>query len=114
MTADTAWAPLARTSRDALGLLGHPILPECLPGEGAPCGGTFAEHAAAHLATLQAVITHHLEHLQPPEDMMRAVREHEYEQILARCRGALASWRDDTLGAIGRDALNGQAAEDRP
>lgn len=69
MTADEAWRSLAHGSREALLQLGYGIAPRCLPDEAEACGGTFAEHAVAHLATLQAVTGHHLAHLDPPPMM---------------------------------------------
>lgn len=63
---DQAWAEYARASRDALAVLGYGITPRCLPDEVEPCGATYAQHAAAHLATIKAVCDHQLEHLGPP------------------------------------------------
>jgi hypothetical protein len=60
---DTTWAPLAVSTRQALLLLDYDIFPDCLPGELHPCGGSFAEHAAAHLAALRAVVEHRITHL---------------------------------------------------
>jgi hypothetical protein len=60
---DRAWKSLAENSREALALLGYPITPRCLPGETEPCGGSYADHAAAHLITLLAVAEHHLTHV---------------------------------------------------
>jgi hypothetical protein len=60
---DAEWEPLACSSREALRLLGYAITPRCLPGEPDACGGTFAQHAASHLAALGAVIEHHVGHL---------------------------------------------------
>jgi len=65
MASDQSWAEVARATRDALALLGRPITPRCLPDEADPCGGTFADHAAAHLATIKAVADHQLLHLGP-------------------------------------------------
>ncbi len=62
---DESWAPLARSTREALRLLGYGIEPRCLPGEAEACGGTFTEHAAAQLAALRAVTDHHAAHLGP-------------------------------------------------
>lgn len=62
---DSTWAPLAHSTREALALLGYDILPRCLPDEPAACGGTFAQHTAAHLATMRAVVEHHVTHLGP-------------------------------------------------
>jgi len=67
---DENWQALAEASREALSQLGYHVGPECLPGEPDACGGSFAEHTAAHLATLQAVIDHHLTHLQPPPGLV--------------------------------------------
>jgi hypothetical protein len=60
-----AWAQVARALRNALALLGYVVGPRCLPGEGAPCGATFAEHACANLAAIKAVADHQLTHLGP-------------------------------------------------
>ena len=65
MTTDESWAEVARGTRRALAELGHPITPLCLPDEADPCGGTFTQHALAHLATIKAVADHQLEHLGP-------------------------------------------------
>ena len=73
---DQNWADLARASRDALGLLGYGIEPRCLPDEPEACGGTYAEHVAAHLAALKAVADHHLSHLGAPAAMADDVYEH--------------------------------------
>ncbi|MGH3222570.1 MAG: hypothetical protein ACRDPY_28390 [Streptosporangiaceae bacterium] len=73
---DQNWAGLAHASRDALGLLGYGITPRCLPDEPEACGGTFAEHVAAHLAALKAVADHHLTHLGAPAGMLADVYEH--------------------------------------
>jgi len=62
MAVDDAWRPLAESSRSALRLLGWDV-PECLPSEAKPCGGSHAEHTAAHLGTLRAVVAHHVSHL---------------------------------------------------
>ncbi len=60
---DEVWAPVARSTRDALALLGRPIEPTCLPDEAEPCGASFALHAVAHFATIKAICDHQLEHL---------------------------------------------------
>ena len=65
MAADESWAPIARATREALSWLGRPIQPKRLPGEPDPCGGTFAVHAMAHLATIKAICDHQLIHLGP-------------------------------------------------
>lgn len=59
---DPAWQPLAQSTRKALHLLGYEV-PACLPGEPEACGGSFAEHAAAHLAALRAVTEYRISHL---------------------------------------------------
>lgn len=83
--ADTAWAPLARASREALAQLGR-ATPRCLPDEADACGGTFAEHVAAHMATLRVLIDHHLEHLGAPESMLREIYVHEAAEVFRHCR----------------------------
>lgn len=63
---DESWKRVAESSRECLALMGYPIDPRCLPGEPGACGGTFAEHAMAHMATLKAVCDHQLDHLGHP------------------------------------------------
>jgi|GEM_PF-2458330 len=62
---DESWAAVAREARNVLKLLGWPIGPQCFPGEQDPCGGTFAQHAAANFGVLIALCEHQLEHLGP-------------------------------------------------
>jgi hypothetical protein len=62
---DDSWAPIARSTREALSLIGYDITPRCMPDEPQACGGTFAQHTAAHLATMRAIIEHHVSHLGP-------------------------------------------------
>jgi hypothetical protein len=71
--ADEAWRPLAEGTRAALANLGYVITPLCLPGEPEACGGSWAQHAAAHLAVLQAVTAHHFDHLGGVPDWARAI-----------------------------------------
>ena len=81
---DAEWEPLARSSRDALALLGYTITVRCLPGEPDACGGTFAQHAAAHFGTMQAVIEHHLGHFGDDPKwaaMVDDVRRHAAEEV---------------------------------
>jgi hypothetical protein len=59
---DQTWQPLAVSTRQALRLLGWDG-PDCLPDEPEACGGGYAEHAAAHLAALRAVVEHRIGHL---------------------------------------------------
>jgi hypothetical protein len=82
---DEAWAEVARTTRDALALLGRPVGPRCLPGEPDHCGGSFADHAAAQLAALEAVIEHQLWHLRPPDSMIAHIRQHERAELEKGC-----------------------------
>jgi hypothetical protein len=81
---DQNWADLARASRDALGLLGYGISPRCLPDEPGACGGTFAQHVMAHLATLMAVAEHHLSHLGAPAEQVAEI----YERAVAELQHA--------------------------
>jgi hypothetical protein len=71
--ADLIWRDLARASRDALAELGYHLGPQCLPDEPEACGGTFAEHSIAHLASIKAVADHHLLHLGPPVNMISSI-----------------------------------------
>jgi hypothetical protein len=66
MASDESWAEVAHESRAALASLGYSIGPRCLPDEADPCGASFAQHAAAHLATIKAVCDHQLSHLGSP------------------------------------------------
>lgn len=79
---DNSWRLLAQSSRQCLDLLGYSIKPLCLPDEPDACGGTFAQHTAAHLATLLAVIHHQLEHLNAAEWLPPAT----YSNILGELR----------------------------
>ena len=92
---DQAWAEYARASRDALAALGYGITPRCLPDEVEPCGATYAQHSAAHLATIKAVCDHQLEHLGPLFAAMhgriyldtRAELESVHECVPTNCHG---------------------------
>lgn len=68
--ADTDWAPIARSSREALRQLGYNVDPVCLPDEAKPCGGTFIQHTVAHLAAIKAVADHQLLHTGAPAAMI--------------------------------------------
>jgi hypothetical protein len=81
---DETWAQVARDSRDALALLGFPITGRCLPDEAEPCGATWAQHAAAQLATLRAVVDHQLEHVGLP-GVAGEVYRHEAAELEAEC-----------------------------
>lgn len=59
---DEGWRDVALATREALRILGYPIGPQCLPDEN-PCGGTWAQHALAHFATLRAIADHQAAHL---------------------------------------------------
>lgn len=63
MNIDEEWAPIARSSREALALLGYNIGPKCLPGEPEFCGGSWAQHTMAQMGAIKAVADHHLSHL---------------------------------------------------
>lgn len=69
---DEAWAPVARSARDALALLGYHIDPRCLPGEPGACGGSFAQHTVAYFGAIKAVADHQLKHLDPPPVSVQA------------------------------------------
>lgn len=83
---DEQWRDLAEGTRTALHLLGYTIEPHCLPGETEACGGTYAEHAVAHLAALTAVINHHLVHLSPPSDMVSDIYHDVIRDIHIDCK----------------------------
>lgn len=63
-----SWHEVAQRHRIALASLGWPM-PRCLPGEAGACGGSDAEHAAAYLGVLQAVVESKLAHLHGGEDI---------------------------------------------
>lgn len=60
----SGWRPVAEATRETLAQLGYPV-PACLPGEPEECGGTDAEHTAANLGALRAVVEHRITHLGP-------------------------------------------------
>lgn len=66
------WRELAESTREALRLLGYGT-PDCLPGEPGECGGSYAEHATAHLAALRAVVNQRITHLE--QEARAMVRE---------------------------------------
>lgn len=76
---DESWAPVARSTREAMALLGYRITTRCLPDEPEHCGGSYAEHAAAHLASIKALVDHQLQHLGAPERVVTEI----YEKITA-------------------------------
>jgi hypothetical protein len=79
---DTTCAPLAHATREALALIGYDITVRCLPDESGACGGTFAQHTAAHLATMRAVVDHHVSHLGPAwRPMMEEIQADAAEKV---------------------------------
>lgn len=56
------WKEIAEATRRALHDLHHEV-PQCLPGEPEACGGSFAHHTLANLATLRARVDYEIEHL---------------------------------------------------
>lgn len=88
---DADWADVARSTREALALLGHPIDSRCLPDEPDPCGGTFALHAVAHFGVITAVIEHQLAHLggndpaSPYHAAFDEIRSHTTAELVAGC-----------------------------
>lgn len=86
---DREWEVAATGSREALACLGYRIGPRCLPGEPDDCGGTYAEHAGAHLCALIAVAEHQLQHhLRWPDDGARRMVEDVAVELDAACRAA--------------------------
>lgn len=63
------WQPVAESTRQALELLGWGM-PRCLPGEPEACGGNYAEHAAANLGVLKAVVEERITHLGPGSESL--------------------------------------------
>lgn len=78
---DESWAEVARSTREALALLGRPIEPRCLPDEADPCGATFALHAMAHLATIKAICDHQLYHLHAPAGQVDDIYRHTMAEL---------------------------------
>ena len=86
---DESWRLTAERTRQALGLLGHDIKPQCLPGEpdAGDCGGTNAEHALAHLLLLSETAEHEINHhLKPPGDTLAMVRASVRAEVVSACR----------------------------
>jgi hypothetical protein len=82
-----SWAMVARETRDALALLGYPIERLCLPDEIDPCGGTYSQHAAAHLATISAIVSHQIDHLgHGYRGLVSDVYQNEIKTIRAGCK----------------------------
>jgi hypothetical protein len=100
---DLAWRQVAEAAREALGLLGYPIAPACLPHEAQPCGGGYAGHAAAHLAALNAVADHQLHHL----GYSPAI----HDQVQEKVRAELAGCTNDQAPPPGRCPVTGQAGQ---
>jgi hypothetical protein len=78
---DRSWASVARETREALSLLGWPIIARCLPGEQDECGHGFAAHTVAHLATLMAVAEHQLDHLGADSQMVSDIMAHTLDEL---------------------------------
>ncbi len=79
-----AWKTVAEDARRALTALHHEV-PQCLPGEPAACGGTFAEHTASYLATLRARVDFEIEHLgQAAQPIVQMVYRHMITEIRGR------------------------------
>jgi len=79
----SGWRPVAEATREALHQLGYGT-PACLPGEPEECGGSDAEHAAANLGALRAVVEHRIVHLGPEAAPL-------VEAVTARVRAELAA-----------------------
>lgn len=79
----STWRQVAEATRDALARLGYPV-PACLPGEADECGGSDAEHAAANLGALRAVVEHRITHLGSEARPM-------VDDVAARIGGELAA-----------------------
>jgi hypothetical protein len=84
---DQDWANLARGSREALRQIGYTVTPRCLPGEPDACGGSFAQHAMANLATLTAAANHHLIHMGPLAALAPCIYDRVSAEIEADCAG---------------------------
>jgi hypothetical protein len=76
-----SWHEVAAQLHRALEVLGWPV-PDCLPLDRQPCGGTEAEHAATYLGALAAVVEHRTEHLHGGERGAELV-VHGYADALA-------------------------------
>jgi hypothetical protein len=85
VAADETWTEVARASREALALLGYSISPRCLPDEPEACGGTWAQHAIAHFATIRAIADHQLAHGDPAGMMAWEIYTHAQEELSEGC-----------------------------
>lgn len=86
----STWRRVAESTREALAQLGYPV-PPCLPGEPEECGGTDAEHAAANLGALRALVEYRIAHLGPGALPL-------VDDVAARVRGQLAAEPDCDQG----------------
>jgi len=81
---DAEWRDIARETRVILARMGHPITDLCMPDEPDPCGGTWAQHAAAHLSVIKAIADHQLTHLGPHfSDLSVKIYRHTMEELAA-------------------------------
>ncbi len=79
-----SWKTIAEDARQALIVLHHDV-PQCLPGEPGACGGTFAEHTIAYLATLRARVDFEIEHLgQAAQPAIQVIYRNMITEIRAR------------------------------
>lgn len=86
MVTDESWKEVAEKSRECLALMGYPIASKCLPGEPDSCGGSYAQHAMAHMASLKAVCDHQIAHLgMPISAISSAVYDRTAEQLDTGC-----------------------------
>jgi hypothetical protein len=74
---------VAEATREALARLGY-ATPACLPGEPGECGGGDAEHAAANLGALRAVVDYRITHMGPWARPL-------VDEVAARTRAELAA-----------------------
>ena len=79
----SGWRPVAEATREALRQLGYGT-PACLPGEPEECGGSDAEHAAANLGALRAVVGYRIAHLGSKARPL-------VDEVAARVRAELAA-----------------------
>lgn len=86
---DTTWADEARRVRQAVELLGWPLLPHCLPDEPDACGGGFAQHAASYYLVLCVIADHQLhQHICMPHDQQERIYADAHDSLLADCEHA--------------------------
>ena len=89
------WREAAVDAREALRLLGYPVLmEECLPGEpgGADCGFDDMTHAIGYYMTIRATVDHYLGHVDDAamNDALGKIYQEAAETAADNCGNRLA------------------------